>query len=575
MTGTITLDGELELEETTDADGNKAWQIVDENGNRRKLILGEAEADVTNTQELLGSWDRRVSSTSDLESLPSDITAGEVVRVEQPDTPYRPSSWSTGGKYAEIDVSDSHIVCQSAFAKDGQPLVKPADGSNIGGLLIGESGAERVTIERWGFHGNESTMDDTVKRLHGLIVGDNASEVTINGGYCTRLHPWQEHATGGSAVTHRKGARDVVIKNIRIHETGDRGVQGGGERILIDNVHTSSGFDRSISLNYADYQSGSRIDYASRAVTVKACRIGSSSEGSGIGLTATSNRSRRGQYRIIENYIDMPDGGRAQIKCNPQFDVHDVIISENVLVGRQGGGTKIELRPGTNGGRGDFTVVDNVVHGPVPGTQGPIQINAGPTGTFRVESNFVRNSGVAGIAAMDGVGVIIGNTVVGSKFGISSGDQGATAFIGSNYCKESDSVGISANGAGQVIGFNLLENNNQDADGSYEVTVDADDCTVGFNQVLSRGGAKSFGTKNSPSGVEFYQNQAPDDGSKYDISTGTILNGEVIESASAETPQQSYPTGTLVRFTDSGDGSGTGTYLVARDGTFVQVSTDT
>lgn len=52
MTGTFGLKGELELEETTDSDGNKAWQVVDENGNRRKLILGELEADVSNVKEL-------------------------------------------------------------------------------------------------------------------------------------------------------------------------------------------------------------------------------------------------------------------------------------------------------------------------------------------------------------------------------------------------------------------------------------------------------------------------------------------------------------------------------------------
>ena len=63
MTGTITLDGELELEETTDADGNKAWRIVDANGNRRKLILGEADID-----ELFVK-DAKLASTGDYVNL--------------------------------------------------------------------------------------------------------------------------------------------------------------------------------------------------------------------------------------------------------------------------------------------------------------------------------------------------------------------------------------------------------------------------------------------------------------------------------------------------------------------------
>jgi len=44
------------------------------------------------------------------------------------------------------------------------------------------------------------------------------------------------------------------------------------------------------------------------------------------------------------------------------------------------------------------------------------------------------------------------------------------------------------------------------------------------------------------------------------------------ESANAESPQGSYPTETFVRFTDSGDGSGTGTYLVTRGGGTIQVA---
>jgi hypothetical protein len=66
--------------------------------------------------------------------------------------------------------------------------------------------------------------------------------------------------------------------------------------------------------------------------------------------------------------------------------------------------------------------------------------------------------------------------------------------------------------------------------------------------------------------------QAKLTGTITDNGTATVINGEAVESAGAETPQQSYPTGTLVRFTDSGDGSGTGTYLVTRGGGTIQVA---
>ena len=82
MTGTITLDGELELEETTDADGNKAWQIVDANGNRRKLILGEAEADVVDGEELSVSDVLDAPSYPTQADLPSNRPVGFIALIE-------------------------------------------------------------------------------------------------------------------------------------------------------------------------------------------------------------------------------------------------------------------------------------------------------------------------------------------------------------------------------------------------------------------------------------------------------------------------------------------------------------
>jgi len=43
-------------------------------------------------------------------------------------------------------------------------------------------------------------------------------------------------------------------------------------------------------------------------------------------------------------------------------------------------------------------------------------------------------------------------------------------------------------------------------------------------------------------------------------------DGHATESASADQPQGIYPNGTVVEFTDTGDGSGSGNYLVTPDG---------
>lgn len=68
------------------------------------------------------------------------------------------------------------------------------------------------------------------------------------------------------------------------------------------------------------------------------------------------------------------------------------------------------------------------------------------------------------------------------------------------------------------------------------------------------------------------QDTTPVTGSGTGSVSASVINNEAEESASAETPQQTYPEGTLVRFTDSGDGSGTETYLIDRSGSPVQIS---
>lgn len=63
-------------------------------------------------------------------------------------------------------------------------------------------------------------------------------------------------------------------------------------------------------------------------------------------------------------------------------------------------------------------------------------------------------------------------------------------------------------------------------------------------------------------------NQVEIYGTKIPTVSGTpyIYNNQAQESANAEQPQGTYPPGTIVDFTDTGDGSGTGVYLLRNDG---------
>jgi len=52
----------------------------------------------------------------------------------------------------------------------------------------------------------------------------------------------------------------------------------------------------------------------------------------------------------------------------------------------------------------------------------------------------------------------------------------------------------------------------------------------------------------------------------------SVIDGVAYERTNAEEPQQAWPDGTMVRFEDSGDGSGTGHYYITRGGSPVQLA---
>jgi hypothetical protein len=219
------------------------------------------------TDELRGGWDRLITSTSELESLPADITAGETVGIAQLDTPYRPTSWSSGGKYAEIDVSNVTIIGESQFAASGEPLIKPADGSDIGGLMFGlNSAVTDIAVRGVGFDGNKDNMDQSVERLHGVTFD------TVNRGAVARCFiqftsPYHEHSTGGSPVTFRDGATACKAVGNRIREPGDRCIQVAGNGHIIGWNALTDGFDRGVSFNVNE-PSGGRGETAADATTV-------------------------------------------------------------------------------------------------------------------------------------------------------------------------------------------------------------------------------------------------------------------------------------------------------------------
>ena len=237
-----------------------------------------------------------MESVSEIEALRTNggsdpIQDDEIVRVAQPDTPY---ALSTQIKFDS--VSNVTIEFEDRKAADGNAVLKAADGSNVGGFWFGlETQCSDVRVVNYGFDGNHPNQDQTVKRLHGILVNkvDTAEIVTP---YLTRTSPYQEHNSGGSGISIEPQATDVIVKNPRIDDIGDRGIQFAGDRVQILGGYYTNGYDRHVAA-VLQRKVQNHNDYAARDWHVESCFFGSSSDGSFTGV-GSGQRSDRG-YGII------------------------------------------------------------------------------------------------------------------------------------------------------------------------------------------------------------------------------------------------------------------------------------
>jgi len=141
MTGIITLDGELELEETTDADGNKAWQIVDSNGTRRKLIVGAADVGGLSVgggatlSDLLGA---NLSQTNGvLEATDTDTTYSAGTGLSLSSETFSTESVPAGDLDQSGATTDQHL----AWNGSAWVPVDPPSGSNTQAYSTAASGS--------------------------------------------------------------------------------------------------------------------------------------------------------------------------------------------------------------------------------------------------------------------------------------------------------------------------------------------------------------------------------------------------------------------------------------------------
>jgi hypothetical protein len=458
-----------------------------------------------------GVADTFVSSTSELEAAFGDLSVGGTVRIAQPDTPYRPTGW------LDVDTDDVTVVAESPFARDGQPLVKPADGSDVGGVRVGHHApTEHVTVEGLGFHGNADSVGSS-KRLHGFVADRKASHVAFRDNVVTRTSPQGEHNFGGSGFTVRKGAKHVELVGNRADDIGDHGIQVAGTNVLVRGNVVTNGFGHSIAL---DVTQSDGTSYLAKNVNVVGNFGRGTPKGSlvGFGDSAAAADSDRGYFSIVGNVAagrhqklahlgltgvevkgvsvvgNVGDGTQAD-----QFGVRSAVksagavtITNNVLVGYGGGGIRVMKGH-------DVNVANNTISGVGgPGVVTTAYSNQNVTG------NVVREAG--------GIGIEVQN-------------QMAPATVANNqirFCREQGirvEQGGSASDRGAVVCGNALDENDMRGFGVPELDVVTGNVLALGNYVTTRGGSVSFA--DAGRGNLWVGNAAPADGKTWSLDSAS------------------------------------------------------
>ncbi|MFB9804129.1 hypothetical protein ACFFQF_00905 [Haladaptatus pallidirubidus] len=447
------------------------------------------------TDELTGDWDILTTSASGIGSLPSNVSDGDVVRVKRPDTPYIVTSQI---KFDGVDGLT--IEFESPLAKDGNPIMKAADGADIGGFIFGETTAcSDITVKNYGWDGNRPNQG-TATRLHGIttyqVDGFTLDEYDIR-----RTSP-QEHGSGGSGITIYAGTTDYTIRDGYIEDPGDRGIQLGGDEGHIHGYKLQTGYDRAIA---GDAQRPDGPTDKASHVVISDCIAYDITDGTAFGFTQASDNISMNNVTSVRCQRTVRFAGNGNNLRASGIHAYEHTSSSPVYI--LGDATNVYISDVTGYSTTEMThclwIAENA---------DDVTINGADL--------HYPNIGFRGITvSTSGTNIKLKNVTL----------RGGTP--------NSDDLHLDTSA--------IIENSH------FE-------CGTGINITANSADTEFIDVRNA--------------GSYTDNGTGTIINGEAIESAAAETPQGSYPIGTFVDFTDSGDGSGTGYYRQKRDGSFVQVA---
>lgn len=420
-----------------------------------------------------------VSSTAELQTTFDRLSSGETIYISPENAPYRTTRW------LDVDVDDVAV-----FGPGLPDLVTPADRAGVGGIRIGHNRRCRnVLVRGVGFHGNRDRQYAGT-RLHGIAVRD-AANVTLAGNRIRRTYPL-EHGDGGSGITVTNRCSNVRIVGNEIRESGDRGIQLAGSRLVVAGNHIVGGLDRAISCDLW-YPDGT--NHTAQHVLVSGNLMGDVVEGSLTGVARnTPTDTVQGNVDIVGNV----GFGAHKSFCHVRGPepVRNVTVQNNTSVQETDelDTPKTEKYAGVAvdpaGGR-NLSIRNNEFYGY---SGHGVHVNA-PVRDFTIQQNTLSKPTLTGVRVKDAAhGQVTDNLVAESgKAGVRLTDA-SDVVVADNCVREPGGPGIDSRGSGRRAGHVVADNYLADTGRRGETTHPAiricdDGVRVRGNTVRRNGGA--------------------------------------------------------------------------------------
>jgi hypothetical protein len=385
-----------------------------------------------------------VTTRKELEAAFGDLSKGDTIRITDENAPYRTTQW------LDIDVNGVTVV-----GPDVRNLVEPAESAAVGGIRVGHnSSCEEIDIRGIGFRGTPVSGSNSSERLHGIAVR-NAHNVTVKRNYIRRTYPVR-HGDGGSGISVARKCSDVRVANNQIHKFGDRGIQLGGQRVVVFGNVVTEGLDRPVACDlwYPDAK-----NRTAQSVSIFGNLVGDSVEGSLVGIARNDPMaSNEGYVSIFGNvgfgshksfcHVRGPNALRnISVQNNVSEQTTEDLETEET---EKFAGIAVDVEEGRN-----LSIKNNELYGY---SGHGVHVNSNIS-EIAVQHNSIFDPGLSGIRLVDANnGLVGGNLVTRTKEAGIRLSRTAKVVAKGNYLRRAGTAGIISGGGISPTGNDIADN---------------------------------------------------------------------------------------------------------------------